>query len=125
MTKRDPLTQYSKLRDELIAEKVRIEARLQELNEVLGAAVDKTPGLSVAAISSPANTGKLKMRDAIIQALKTGPLTRKELGEAVVNLGFQSKSKNILNNIGSVLYSKNSPVKSVSGKYQLIETAVS
>ena len=60
------------------------------------------------------------MREAITQALsERGPLTRGELGQAVVELGYRSKAKNPLGSLGILLYTKNSPFKKKDGKFYL------
>ena len=54
-----------------------------------------------------------------MKALSTGPLSRKELVGAVEKAGYVFSSKNPLNSLGSVLYAKNSPIKSRAGKFYL------
>jgi hypothetical protein len=62
----------------------------------------------------------MSMREAITKALsERGPLTRKELGQAVLDLGYRSKAKNVLGSIGNLLYGKKSPFKSTGGKFHL------
>ena len=121
----DPLRQYAKLRKQLIDEKSQLEARLAEINQVLGAESDIPPASataqSVAASKSrrgrPPGSG-MSMREAITKALtERGPLTRKELGQAVLDLGY--RSKDVLASIGNLLCGKKSPFKSTEGKFHL------
>ena len=130
----DALKQYAKLRQELFEEKSQIEARLNELNQVLGSEI--APASPPAATTTEAEVeapvpatpakrkgrraGKMSMREAITQALsERGPLTRGELGQAVVELGYRSKAKNPLGSLGILLYTKNSPFKKKDGKFYL------
>jgi hypothetical protein len=59
------------------------------------------------------------MREAVLNALSKGPLARNELVKAVENTGYVFTTKKPLNSIGSILYSKNTPVKSKGGKFYL------
>jgi hypothetical protein len=127
--KRVELKQYAKLRQHLLSEKAELEARLTEINQVLG---DETPALlepvQPEVVRSPVvrrgrrrgrGANAISMREAVIQALARGPLTRKDLVPAVEALGFKFETQNPLNSIGSVLYGKNSPVKTKNGKVYL------
>jgi hypothetical protein len=129
----DPLQQFAKLRLQLTEEKRRLEARLTEINQVLGTETSSASATVAPAkpASSPAiTTGKgrgrggntLSIRDVITLAItQRGPLSRKELGKAVVELGYKSKAKNVLGSIGNLLYGKNSPFKSKHGKFYLAD----
>jgi hypothetical protein len=125
----DPLQQYSKLRQQLTEEKSQLESRLAEINQVLGPA-SEIPSASATAQAVAASTPRrgrppkntMSMREIITKALtERGPLSRKELGQAVVDLGYRSKAKNVLGSIGNLLYGKNSPFKSKGGKFHLSE----
>ena len=61
----------------------------------------------------------MSLREAVLKALSQGPLARRELVNAVENVGYIFTTKNPLNSIGSILYAKNTPVKSKSGKFYL------
>jgi hypothetical protein len=123
----DLLRQYAKLRKQLIDEKGQLETRLAEINQVVGTESDipsaSATAQSVAApkprIGRPPGSG-MSMREAITKALsERGPLTRKELGQAVLDLGYRSKANNVLGSIGNLLYGKKSPFKSAGGKFHL------
>src|SRR5579862_273697 len=119
----DLLQQYQSLRQHLIEEKNRLEDRLQQIDQVLG-----TEGRTRSENSDASSIGSIEpiprrrarrrgqntmsMREAVLQALSQGPLTRKEIVGAVQDLGYVFKTSNPLNSIGSVLYGKNTPVKS-------------
>ena len=123
----DPLQQYAKLRHQLAEEKSQLESRLAEINQVLGP-VSEIPSASITAQTVAAPTPRrgrppkntMSMREIITKALtERGPLSRSELGQAVVDLGYRSKAKDVLGSIGNLLYGKNSPFKSKGGKYHL------
>jgi hypothetical protein len=123
----DPLKQYAKLRRQLLEEKASLEGRLNEINEVLGTelAIAPTP-TETASEPSPQSRprrgrggNKASLRAVIAQALQKGPLSRKELGQAVQELGYVSKAKDPLASMGVILYAKNSPFKKKGGKFYL------
>ena len=130
----DALKQYAKLRQQLTEEQSQLQTRLNEINQVLGnqttpASPPTTTPTSEAETPTPVAQpkkrgrppgGKMSMRAAITQALsERGPLSRGELGQAVVELGYKSQAKNPLGSLGILLYSKNSPFKKKDGKFYL------
>lgn len=133
--KTNALQQYAKLTHQLVEEKSQLEARLAELNQVLG--TETTPDTTTtttttaeaaapALIAQPTGRGRgrgqnaMSMRQVITKALtQRGPLTRKELGQAVLDLGYRSKAKNVLGSVGNLLYGKNAAFKSKDGKFYL------
>jgi hypothetical protein len=128
----DPLQQYARLKQQLMEEKARIEARLNEINRVLGTDATAESGTTTkVATTGVARIGRgrrgrnqMSMREAIAKALKErGPLGRKELGEAIQDVGYVSNAKNLLNSMGIILYARNSPFKKKDGKFYLPESA--
>ena len=127
----DPLQQYARIKQQLTEEKNRLEARLNKINQVLGRDAPSATSAAVplqtrTPLSSPTGSGhgrgqnRFSLREVITQALsQRGPLGRKELGQAVVDLGYRSKAKNVLGSIGNLLYGKNSPFLSREGKFYL------
>ena len=128
----DPLQQYAKLHKQLTEEKGELESRLNQINQVLGG---ERPPEQVAPSSSvltevapqpakrrgrkPKAGNQMSMREAVLKALSQGPLARKELVKAVEDVGYVFTTRNPLNSIGSILYAKNTPVKSKAGKFYL------
>jgi hypothetical protein len=127
----DPLQQYAKLRRQLIEERSQIEARLNEINQVLGSEVAATaapPGASAPAApvqpvarrgGGPRGGNTMSLREAIIKVLARGPLSRKEVVAAVQDVGYAFTTKNPLNSVGSVLYAKDGPIRNKDGKFYL------
>lgn len=59
-----------------------------------------------------------------MQALRErGPLARKELAEAIQELGYVSQAKDPMNSMGIVLYAKDAPFKKKDGKFYLPSNA--
>ncbi len=116
-----PLNEFVRLRESLFNEKAAIEARLLELNQILGFELPGSAPKPVSWNPDPTQLGgkKLTMKQAICEALANGPLTRKELGIAVKAAGYVSKSKNLLSSMGIVLYGKDSPFKKMGKRFYL------
>jgi hypothetical protein len=130
----DALKQYAKLRQQLTEEQSQLQTRLNEINQVLGSETAPIQAPQVSSIleepsapsrpvvrrgRKPKAENTMSMREAVLRALSTGPLARKELVEAVENVGYVFTTKNPLNSIGSILYAKNTPIKSKLGKFYL------
>jgi hypothetical protein len=128
----DPLQQYAKLHKQLTEEKGELESRLNQINQVLGgerAPEESAPSPSVPMEVAPRPAkrrgrkpkagNQMSMREAVLTALSQGPLARKELVKAVEDVGYVFTTKNPLNSIGSILYAKNTQVKSKGGKFYL------
>jgi hypothetical protein len=126
----DPLQQYAKLRRQLLEEKTKLEARLNEISQVLGSeGIQTRPAATVQTQESPSKPkarrrrrygarNTITMREAILEALSDRPLSRKELLKAVQAIGFRFTTKNPLNSISSVLYAKGTPIKkTLEGKF--------
>lgn len=107
--------------ESLAKEKAALEKRLAQINEVLmqfdellhflrekldaepkprkGPKVKKSP-------STKRVRNKLSLRKAVFQATEKEPLTKAEIMEAVVKLGYQFSSDKPMNSLNSVLYGK-------------------
>jgi hypothetical protein len=132
----DPLQQYAKLHKQLTEEKSQLESRLNQINQVLGG---ESPPAQIAPSASvptevapqpakrrgrkPKAANQMSMREAVLKVLSQGPLARKDLVKAVEAVGYVFTTKNPLNSIGSILYAKNTPVKSKGGQFYLPENA--
>jgi hypothetical protein len=136
--KHDALKQYVSLRDSLQKEKAQLEGRLAAINEALG--FDTVGATLVGApIPKPAKPGKrgkarakntagkkkgnlgdnsLSLRSAVAQVTSAKPLDKKEILEAVDNLGYKFTTKNPLNSLNQILYKSTNPkFKNVKGKF--------
>lgn len=109
----------------LLKEKAEIEKRLAEINGVL-AQFDELRQLDIEAPPSPTAEGKkprkpkprsstsvkrvrnkLSLRKAVLQVTEKEPLTKAEIMDAVVKLGYQFSSEKPMGSLNSVLYGRN------------------
>lgn len=127
--KHDVLKQFARLQRAILSEKSQIEARLAELNTILGAASVATPrwgarrGRPPKAAASVKNPTSLK--SAVIQVTSATPLTRLEILEALDQMGYRFKSKNPLNSLGVLLYGNKAIFKKTGKKFSSSEGASS
>jgi hypothetical protein len=95
----DPLQQFAKLHRQLMEEKIQLESRLSQINQVLGVSSTGQAPLSVEPAEFPAQSAnrrgrkpkganELSLREAALKALAKGPLARKELVKAVEDVGY-------------------------------------
>ncbi len=123
--KNDPIEQYKQLRQELIAERDRIRARLAEIEAALeDAPAPQTPAKTSAprtrrAAKSTRSGNEFSLKDAVIQVLSAKPMKRKEILEAVKKIGYTFTAKNPLNSLGVVLYGKSPRFNNNKGVFSL------
>ncbi len=111
--KRDPLKQFTALRDSLSKRKAVLEAELARINAALGAAsADLTTGggRSVRAQNS------LSLKEAVLAATKSKPLTKPEILDAVAKLGYKFSAKDPMNSLNTLLYT-DKQIKNNGGKF--------
>jgi len=121
----DPVQQYLKAREELIKEKERLEKRLREIEEALAG----TPEPSAAPVPVAKKKGRprgsggrgrgknaISLREAIRRVTWERPLTRKEILDEVIKLGYKFSTKNPINSINQVLYASKEFVN-LGGKF--------
>ncbi|MCF7708852.1 MAG: winged helix-turn-helix domain-containing protein [Verrucomicrobia bacterium] len=141
--KSDSLEQYLESRSKLFEEKVELEERLQKINEVLGQqetpVTQATTGNTTTAKPKatrgrprgrpkgkpkgrPKSKGvrgtrnKMSLRDAIIAVTSERPMSKEEILNGVQKLGYHFSTKDPINSINSILYSKKQ-FKKEGGKF--------
>lgn len=116
--KSDALKQYVTLRDTIFNEREQLIARLREIDEALGAM-----GLrgrdSYYGPRTPTGRARneLSLKEAVLKALEDKPLTKHEILDAVLRLGYQFSTNDPLNSLGVILYGKNPKFKNEGGKF--------
>src|SRR5690242_21674294 len=106
----DPLQQYAKLKQQLLQERAQLQARLNEITQVLGDETAPGPSASPAPAAPeptsprrgrrPAAGNTMSLKDAVLRALAHGPVARKDLVKAVEGVGYKFTTRNPLNSIG-------------------------
>lgn len=115
---------YVALRAALAKEKAALETRLAAINRALEG---QSSGSLASAKRGPkpgvGSRGKrekneLSMKEAVVKALAAKPLTRAELLDAVLALGYKFSGKSPLNSLSTLLYSDKS-FKNNDGKFSV------
>lgn len=118
------VNKYVALREALAKEKTALEARLAAINRALEGKTETLP--------APAKPGpkpgvrrrgkraknEMSMKEATVKALAAKPLSRTELLQAVLKLGYKFTAKNPLNSLSTLLYSDKS-FKNTDGKFSV------
>ncbi len=108
----DSVKKYLQLQAALKREKVELEARLKSISQAL-AGTTAAPAPSAPAQRGPASKPRQKMhrvkntlslRQAITQATRQQPLTKQEILDAVLKLGYRFDTKKPIGSINSILY---------------------
>ncbi|KAF0179823.1 MAG: hypothetical protein FD161_1165 [Limisphaerales bacterium] len=114
------VNKYVALREALANEKTALEARLAAINAALEG---KAPAVAAKPGPKPGvrRRGKrakneMSMKEAVVKALAAKPLSRTELLQAVLKLGYKFTAKNPLNSLSTLLYSDKS-IKNTDGKF--------
>lgn len=116
----DALKQYASLRDSIFAERESLITRLREINEALGAmglrGKDNYYGPRTAG-GRPRN--ELSLKDAVLKVIEGKSLTKHEILDAVLALGYTFSTDDPLNSLGVILYGKKPKFKNEHGKFSL------
>lgn len=123
----DSITQFIRLRRALETERETLTARLREVTEALAGFQGATPVAAPAkrvgrppAAARPAKVSNtLSLKEAVLSVTKGKSLTKEEVLAAVEKIGYQFRTSNPLNSIGTVLYGKDPKFNNVRGKFSL------
>lgn len=113
------VNKYVALREALAKEKTALEARLAAINAALEGkppAAPSKPGPKPGPRSRKRAKNEMSMKEAVVKALAAKPLSRTELLQAVLKLGYKFTAKDPLNSLSTLLYSDKS-IKNTDGKF--------
>ena len=121
------------MRAALAQEKAALEARLAAINRALdgntaspaakpgpkpGRKPGAKPGPKPVVRRGPRAKNSMTMKEAIVQALGNKAMSRKDLLEAVLKLGYKFSAKDALSSLSTVLY-MDKAFKNTDGKFSL------
>ena len=115
------IEKYLRLRRALEAEREQLTNRLNEVNEALNAFGGGTPAgkASAAPRKSTRVQNEMSLKEAVLRAIKGKSLSKDEVYDAILKLGYRFNTDNPLNSIGTVLYGKKPKFKNHDGKFSL------
>jgi hypothetical protein len=114
----DALKQYIALRDSIVTEREEIINRLREMDAALGAM-----GLrgrdSYYGPRTPTGRARneLSLKESVLKVLADKALTKHEILDAVLALGYTFSTDDPLNSLGVILYGKKPKFKNEHGKF--------
>lgn len=120
MKQPDSLKQYVSLRDAIFAEREQLIVRLREIDEALGAMKLRA---SDAFYGPRTPTGRIRnemsLKEAVFKVIEGKALTKHEILDAILRLGYQFSTNDPLNSLGVILYGKNPKFKNANGRFSL------
>lgn len=118
--KTDALKQYVSLRDAIFAEREQLINRLREIDEALGAmGIRSRDGYYGPRTRTGRVRNELSLKEAVLKVLDGKALTKNEILEAVLRLGYQFSTDDPLNSLGVILYGRNPKFRNDGGKFSL------
>lgn len=123
--KQASVKQYLKLRQQLVAERNEILARLKEVEAALGAVSALPQPAKVSAVKVKVKrAGKrarnsLSLKDAVVKVVTGKALTKADILKGVEKLGYKFSTKKPENSLGVILYGKKPKFKNNDGKFSL------
>jgi hypothetical protein len=120
-TATDALKQYTALRDSIVAERERIITQLRAIDEAVGANSFPSQGKAYGPLTPSGRArNELSLKDAVLKVLEGGKtLTKPEILDAVLALGYQFSTDDPLNSLGVILYSKKFKIKRANKRFSL------
>ena len=122
--KRDPLKEFVSLRTSLIKRKEILESELAQINQAL--AIDPVVIIRPKAVAAaPASSAPVKrkraknemsLKEAVLAATKSKPLSKPEILAAVEKAGYVFSAKSPMSSLNTLVYSDKS-FKNVDGKF--------
>src|SRR5688500_13058485 len=98
--KPDPLKQYVSLRDSIQAEREQLLTRLREIDAALGAMGLRGRG----PLGHVRN--EMSLKNAVLKVIEGRKLTKHEILDEVLRLGYKFATDDPLNSLGVVLYGR-------------------
>jgi hypothetical protein len=116
----DGLKQFVDLREAIYAEREQLLVRLREMDEALG-----TMGLrgKDSYYGQKTSTGRprneLSLKEAVLKVIEGKSMTKDEILDAVMALGYQFTTDDPMNSLGVILYGKKPKFKREGKKFKL------
>jgi hypothetical protein len=121
----DKIKTFLTLRRELIEEKRQLEVRLKEIEQVLQGSEPAVVAAPKARPARAAGKRRKRIKNAMslpeaICKVATKPMTKQEILEAVLKLGYQFNTTKPLNTLSTALYTYKKKFRNQGGKFVAI-----
>jgi hypothetical protein len=116
----DALKEYVALRDAIFTEREQLITRLREMDQALG-----VMGLrgKDSYYGPRTTTGRarndMSLKEAVLKVIDGKAMTKHEVLDAVIALGYQFTTDDPLNSLGVILYGKKPKFKNDKGRFSL------
>jgi len=118
--KPDALKQYVSLRDSIVAEREELITRLREMDEALGTTGLRGRGGNYGPRTPMGRArNEMSLKEAVIKVIEGKALSKHDILDGVVRLGYQFSTDDPLNSLGVILYGKNPKFKNEGGRFSL------
>lgn len=115
---KDPLKAYCELREAIEAERIALEERLKEIDGQLSElGLRASDGYYGPRTPTGRVRNEMSLKEAVLKAVERGPLTKDEVYEKVLSLGYQFSTDDPLNSLGVVLYGRDPKFVRVGEKF--------
>jgi hypothetical protein len=118
--KPDYLKEFLSARDAISAERDQLIARLREIDAALGAMGIRN---STSYYGPRAATGRtrntLSLKEAVLKVIEGKSLTKQEILDGVLALGYHFSTNDPMNSLGVILYGRKPKFKNVAGRFSL------
>jgi hypothetical protein len=116
----DALQQYVSLRDSIVAEREEIIIRLREMDAALGAMGLRGRDSYYGPRTPTGRTrNELSLKQSVLKVIDGKALTKHEILDAVLALGYTFSTDDPLNSLGVILYGKKPKFKNENGKFSI------
>jgi len=116
----DAISQFVNLRDSITIEREQLITRLREIDAALGAmGFRRLESYYGPRQYQPRAHNKLSLKEAVLKVIEGKSLTKHEILDAVLALGYTFSTDDPLNSLGVVLYGKKPKFKNDHGRFSL------
>jgi hypothetical protein len=116
---KDPLKQFLEFRERLVAEREQLTARLREINGVVPIASVNGGGVFSGQKRTRITRNPLSLKAAILKITEKKALTKHEILDAVLALGYKFTTNDPLNSIGVIIYGKDPKFVNEGGRFRV------
>ena len=121
MIKTDNLKEFLAARDAISAEREQLIARLREIDAALGAMgiPSSTRFTGMRGSTGPRARNEMSLKEAVLKVIEGKSLTKEQILEDVLSLGYQFTTDDPMNSLGVILYGRKPKFKRANKKFSL------
>jgi hypothetical protein len=122
--KSDSLKQYVSLRDSILAEREQLIVRLREIDQALGAMGVRGRDTYYGPRTPTGRVrNELSLKEAVLKVIEGKSLTKHQILDEVIRLGYQFSTDDPLNSLGVILYGKKPKFNNKGGQFNVSDAS--